>query len=148
MISAKQTYYYLKMCSRYFAIDAFHEILIQILEVIVEIDPKQITLTYSIQAAYEGEIVQVKYGNKLVASFERDNPERFVTFDSGTSMIWLTKELFLALHAQVCLEFFQMRTSVFNFEKHHLLEQFISFQDYDFHSTAQKIPDILLLVSY
>jgi hypothetical protein len=63
-------------------------------------------LPHSIQTAYEGEMVQVKYGNLLVASFVRDHHERFVTFDSGTSMVWLTKELFLALHDQVCLGFF------------------------------------------
>ncbi|KAG0567265.1 hypothetical protein KC19_7G122300 [Ceratodon purpureus] len=58
----------------------------------------------TIQSAYEGEVVQVKYGNRLVASFVQDHPERFVTFDSGTSMIWLTKGLFQALHDQISAE--------------------------------------------
>lgn len=98
----------------------------------MESDPIQITLhDYSLQSAYEGELVQVKYGNRPVASFEKDHPERFVTFDSGTSMIWLTTDLFLALHAQVCLELFQMRiTSVCSLKKvkHNLLERFVSSQ--------------------
>lgn len=35
------------------------------------IDKIQIILTYSIQSAYEGEMVEVKHGNGLVTSFDR-----------------------------------------------------------------------------
>ncbi|KAG0567262.1 hypothetical protein KC19_7G122300 [Ceratodon purpureus] len=68
----------------------------------------------TIQSAYEGEVVQVKYGNRLVASFVQDHPERFVTFDSGTSMIWLTKGLFQALHDQL------ERSAVSAFQGHNI----------------------------